>query len=601
MKSTKKRRCKCLAALVLALGVCVGAIPFTALADENKAIDEQDGVEVTRIYNEDDVAQIDERTPTSGTLYTLYTSSFPNGVPGYTSTWENLTVTVSHVMKINGVYKAAYCLDKELGYQSGAAHQPNIGLSDIGVDKQEIIGYVLANGFQWNSSDYWSQSDNDKWLATQLLIWAVKGGHASISTKTHLIGVDKSVRDDIVKVSAGVYNSSAFVAYYDSLVNAIQNARKIPSFCTYPEEKIIIGSSAYTISAQTDNEIEIPDGSTKKVNDTNKVLSKWSSALTKSGLISGLTVAVNGNTISLTSSSAKGSATVEYKPYGGSGALLAWQYSPDPTSYQRFATYEPNLASVKAKLTINTTGQPETGSGMKIVKISEDNIVAGMQFAVSGSDGSYRTYSTDSNGEIDLSDLPAYEEIPVTDDSGNPVLDETTGEPLTTRGALILYTAKEINVPERYVVPDPVSFYMSDSNATTLGIEAVQAAYATIAVLNGTYSPEELYYNNQQYAAVSVYKDNRAYIKIQNEKGLKLGVCYALRVTNGEQVYYGYTNPDGILALNDFDITTTKNGVELVGYFKGGEFTATEKYRGDADLASLSFSYDGTYFYPIEE
>lgn len=598
MKSTKKRRCKRLAALVLALGVCVGAIPFTVLADENKAIDEQDGVEVTRIYDEGDI--VPYSAPQTGTLYTLYTSSFPGGSPGYTNTWETLTVTVSHVMKVNGVYKAAYCLDKELGYQSGAAHQSGNNLDDFLSDKKEIIGYILANGFQWNSSDYWSQSDNDKWLATQLLIWAVKG-HASISEKTHLIGVDKSVRDDIVKISSKVYNPNAFVAYYDSLVSAIENARKIPSFCTYPKESFVSGTKTVTIPAQTDNEIEIPDGSTKKLNDTNKVLSKWSSALTKSGLISGLAVAVNGNTISLTSNNAKGSATVEYKPNGGSGALLAWQYSPDPTSYQRFATYEPNLASVKAKLTINTTGQPATGDGMKIVKFSEDDIVAGMQFAVSGSDGSYRTFSTDSNGEIDLSELPVYEEIPVTDDDGNPVLDETTGEPLTTRGAMILYTAQEINVPDRYVVPEKKTFYMTDSGLATVGVEAMQAAYTTMAVLNGTYSPEELYYNNQQYSGVSVYKDNRAFIKIQNEKGLKLGVCYALRVTNGEQVYYGYTDPDGILALKDFDITTTKNGVELVGYFMGGEFTATEKYRGGADLASLSFNYDGTYFYPIDK
>lgn len=404
--------------------------------------------------------------PQTGTLYSIYTNSFPKGAPGNTGTWGNLSTCVSHAMQINGAYNAAYCLDKELGYQAGAGHTTTgTTIDDIRGLKRETIGFILANGFQWNSGSIWSQTDNDHWLVTQLLIWAAKDGKITIDKATHQISVPKSIRSDIVKISSKVYSPSGFTAYFDSLVLKLEKVRKIPSFCSYPEETL----DGVKLAATKENALLLRNDSSGRYSwkevDKNNVLSNYSAVLTKAGFIPEVTIFASGSTLSLSTNIAEksGKNTASYKPNGGAGAVVAWRYAPDPSHYQRFASAAPATSEVKALLSIGADTAIPSG-GPKITKWSEDGIVAGMQFGISGSDGSYYVRSTDSNGEIDLSDLPAYEKIPVLDDDGNPVIDEETGEPVTEQGDLIVYTAQEINVPIRYVTPAPQSFNMASGD-----------------------------------------------------------------------------------------------------------------------------------------
>lgn len=531
--------------------------------------------------------------PQTGTLYSIYTSSFPKGAPGNTGTWGNLSTCVSHAMQIGGSYNAAYCLDKELGYQAGAGHTTaGTTIDDIKGLKRETIGFILANGFQWNSGSIWSQTDNDQWLVTQLLIWAAKDGKITIDKATHQISVPKSIRSDIVKISSKVYNSSGFTAYYDSLVLKLEKVRKIPSFCSYPEETL----DGVKLAATKENALLLTGDSSgrysRKEVDKNNVLANYSAALTKAGFIPDVTISASGSTLSLSTNIAEksGKNAAAYKPNGGAGAVVAWRYAPDPSHYQRFASATPATSEVKALLSIGADTAIPSG-GPKITKWSEDGIVAGIPFGISGSDGSYRTRTTDSNGEIDLSDLPLYEKKEELDDDGNP-----TGEMVDDLTKPITYTMAEIT-PLRYV-PNPQIHTYTPAGSTR------QTARKAASAVSGISDPLKLFDDNLDYFEVATFEDDRVAIKIQDGQGNKLGVCYALEITNGDQVYHAYTDPDGIVLLKDFDLEQFHEStpiVTLAGYFMDGSFHATEAFRGSDDAAEFTYSFNGKYFFPLEK
>lgn len=88
-------------------------------------------------------------------------------------TLPTLGVEIYHLpaktLLTGGKHIAAYCLDEHLGATDGMDYT----WSSLSKSNQEVIGTILALGFQWNSSSMWSgPSDNgDKWAVTQILIW----------------------------------------------------------------------------------------------------------------------------------------------------------------------------------------------------------------------------------------------------------------------------------------------------------------------------------------------------------------------------------------------------------------------------------------------
>ena len=82
---------------------------------------------------------------------------------------------------------------------------------------------------------------------------------------------------------------------------------------------------------------------------------------------------------------------------------------------------------------------------LKILKTSEDNVVAGLKIEVTG-DGNTYTKTTDANGGIDH--------------KGMRVLDKNNKK--------IVYTAKELNTPGRYVQPASQTFTLEPGKTTTI-------------------------------------------------------------------------------------------------------------------------------------
>ncbi|WP_322203088.1 MSCRAMM family protein, partial [Acutalibacter intestini] len=129
---------------------------------------------------------------------------------------------------------------------------------------------------------------------------------------------------------------------------------------------------------------------------------------------------------------------------GGKGAVAVWQTS-DP-SQQDFATYNPAGGEpVRCYIKFKTDAVGSAG----LVKTSEDGKVEGIQFQITGSDGSSTTKTTDASGNIDIDGLPIY----------------------AADGSKITYTATEINVPNKYVKPDSQTFQLTEGQTASIHFE----------------------------------------------------------------------------------------------------------------------------------
>ncbi|WP_322204114.1 MSCRAMM family protein, partial [Acutalibacter intestini] len=335
-------------------------------------------------------------------------------------------------MLYNGKCIAAYCLDQDLG---ATADQPYTW-ADVSKTGQETIAAILAVGFQWNAPDFWHgpSDEGDKWAVTQLLVWEAVKNHVKLQSNG-LYSIDAAVDADFEQIAPYTYNATKFLAYYREVKQKLTDFMKIPSFASKEASK------AETITMRW-------DGSkySATVTDTNAVLSKYRFQ----GSVPGVTITTSGNTLTLSSSEPiltpktssrilnSGGLTV------GKGAVAVWQTS-DP-SQQDFATYNADGGEpVGCYIKVKTDAVGSAG----LVKTSEDGKVEGIQFQITGSDGSSTTKTTDASGSIDIDGLPIY----------------------AADGSKITYTATEINVPNKYVKPESQTFQLTEGQTASIQFE----------------------------------------------------------------------------------------------------------------------------------
>lgn len=146
-------------------------------------------------------------------------------------------------------------------------------------------------------------------------------------------------------------------------------------------------------------------GNSLTVTDTNKVLSDYP-AFTKNGSGWSITHSKNSNSLTIkvdkscTASSFKLANGEYYKDGTGDDDELLLYYPYGSEAYQKLiysAYYDP--VSMAFSGSITPLGD------MKLVKTSEDGVVAGINFTVTGANGFSKTVTTNANGEIDISDL----------------------------------------------------------------------------------------------------------------------------------------------------------------------------------------------------
>lgn len=182
------------------------------------------------------------------------------------------------------------------------------------------------------------------------------------------------------------FSDGGYKAWCDKAQDRMDNLNKKPSFNNTNVGTIVAGNSL-------------------TVTDTNKVLSDYP-AFTKNGSGWSITHSKNSNSLTIkvdkscTASSFKLANGEYYKDGTGDDDELLLYYPYGSESYQKLiysAYYDP--VSMAFSGSITPLGE------MKLVKTSEDGIVAGINFTVTGAKGFSKTVTTNANGEIDISDL----------------------------------------------------------------------------------------------------------------------------------------------------------------------------------------------------
>ena len=283
---------------------------------------------------------------------------------GAVSGMKKLDISVSkhyghelHTTKKGGTTYPLFCIDYDTTSPSSSYLKGKKAMaSDTAIKAAKWIfaGYYLEHG---NSIDWQDMA------YCQKKVWSIFGSDTSWD-----------------------FSDSGYKAWCDKAQDRMDNLNKKPSFNNTNVGTIVAGNSL-------------------TVTDTNKVLSDYP-AFTKNGSGWSITHSKNSNSLTIkvdkscTASSFKLANGEYYKNGTGDDDELLLYYPYGSEAYQKLiysAYYDP--VSMAFSGSITPLGD------MKLVKTSEDGVVAGINFTVTGAKGFSKTVTTNANGEIDISDL----------------------------------------------------------------------------------------------------------------------------------------------------------------------------------------------------
>ena len=325
---------------------------------------------VTTAFAAGDIGTISfSMTYDSGGNAMRYNSSA--NINGYTA---GGTGKYKYRMSVDG--ETAFCIQPGAPLKTGntlrrASSDAWNALSD---SQRKAVGLALLYGYQGNRHSL-TGSDDEKWLATQTLVWEFVTGCRESTGTYH------QTSSTIYSLHFGSnYANDGARAAYDQIVSLMANHNTIPSFMSGGENDIT-------------RELAYKDGKyTLTLNDSNGVLSDFSFASSDASV----SVTRFGNTLTISSTRAIGStvritATKDGVPTVDSGAKMIAYGDPN---LQDVVTGVENVGSVRAYLNIETP----TGT-IALRKTSENGVVAGISFHIKG-DGFDKTVKTDADGNL---------------------------------------------------------------------------------------------------------------------------------------------------------------------------------------------------------
>ena len=260
-----------------------------------------------------------------------------------------------------------------------------------GDEIKTFIGRILQYGYTGSVSLSWrSQNSGGDTLAhavaTQLLIWETIVGERDSNFGKVDPGKYDSVLDSVT-TKHPLYDR--IHSYYDSIEANVQKHSKLPT--------------SFAKSTKKAQEIEMDwTGSeyVAELTDKNGVLKNYSFTAN----VTGIEFTVDDNTLRITAKEAP-TETVTItasKKNSQRMGVITWtdgEYGPDSTS-QDTVTYAQSVSDpVKGYLKLTVSF-----GGTKIIKTSEDGIVEGISFNISG-EGINQTVTTGKNGEIQIDNL----------------------------------------------------------------------------------------------------------------------------------------------------------------------------------------------------
>lgn len=275
--------------------------------------------------------------------------------------------------------KEAYCIEPGHTLYSGntLTESASTVWKNLGSAKQKAINLALLYG-KPGSGKSLSGTEDQKWVATQLIVWEFVSGCRSTAngykcTNTKFI-------DGICADGANPGVKSVYNAISKSLVNY----STVPSF-----------ASAIALKAET-YEMKYSDGKyTLTLTDSNSILSDFSLKTT-----GGVSASVSGSKLTLTSSNPVNDAvtfnSAKSMPSVGNTTLVPYG---DASLQDVITGVENDADPIRAYFKVKTSS-----GNLKLVKTSEDGNVANIEFTVKD-DGYSKTVKTNSKGEFELTDL----------------------------------------------------------------------------------------------------------------------------------------------------------------------------------------------------
>ena len=271
--------------------------------------------------------------------------------------------------------KEAYCIEPGHTLYSGntLTESASTVWKNLGSAKQKAINLALLYG-KPGSEKSLSGTEDQKWVATQLIVWEFVSGCRSTNdgykcTNTKFI-------DGICADGA----NPGVKSVYNAISKSLANYSTVPSF-----------ASAIASKAET-YEMKYTDGKyTLKLTDSNSILSDFSFKTTSG---------ISGNKLTLTSTSPVNDAvtfnSAKSMPSVGNTTLIPYG---DTTLQDVITGVENDADPIRAYFKVKTSS-----GNLKLVKTSEDGNVANIEFTVNG-DGYSKTVKTNSKGEFELTDL----------------------------------------------------------------------------------------------------------------------------------------------------------------------------------------------------
>lgn len=275
--------------------------------------------------------------------------------------------------------KEAYCIEPGHTLYSGntLTEDGSTVWKNLGSAKQKAINLALLYG-KPGSGKCLSGTEDQKWVATQLIVWEFVSGCRSTSE-----GYKCTNTKFIDGICAGGANPGV-KSVYNAISKSLANYSIVPSF-----------ASAIASKAET-YEMKYSDGKyTLTLTDSNSILSDFSFKTT-----SGISVLKSGNKLTLTSTSPVNNAvtfnSAKLMPSVGNTTLIPYG---DATLQDVITGVENDADPIRAYFKVKTSS-----GNLKLVKTSEDGNVANIEFSVKG-DGYSKTVKTNSKGEFELTDL----------------------------------------------------------------------------------------------------------------------------------------------------------------------------------------------------
>ena len=275
----------------------------------------------------------------------------------------------------------AFCIQPGVPLKTGNTLKKNSSemWNALSASQKKAVGLALLYGYQGNRGNL-SGSDDEKWLATQTLVWEFVTGCRETT------GSYRQTSKTVYSLHFGSnYANSGARAVYDQIVSLMAKHNTIPSFMSGGKNDIT-------------KELAYKDGKYNiTLTDKNGVLSDYSFSSSDGNV----KVSKSGDKLTISSAVAvSGSVRITAKRNGvptvsESAKMIAYG---DP-NLQDVVTGVENADTVAAYINIETP----TGT-IALKKTSEDGVVGGIQFHIKG-DNFNKTVTTDKDGNITVEGL----------------------------------------------------------------------------------------------------------------------------------------------------------------------------------------------------